>query len=264
MTIASEPLPLPNARDTRASAEPLRTVLARHLGLEGEGSSLVQTIALGVAELIVRGELRFGQDLNSVDLARRFNASRTPVKEALLLLERHGLAEVKARLRPRVARVSLATVQDIYHCYAILSSYVSELVAAKVTTKELQVLRGFHREMVRATEADDTPHFILAITEIRDYSNEIAGNAVVRQMLDMLSIRRLQLRHLLLGRYESRTQACADHGRLLLAYEAHDSALAAALQKAMVLDALRALALNWEKLNTEGTARPARKRKTRG
>ena len=43
-----------------------------------------------------------GADLNSVELATRFGTSRTPVREALMLLEKEGLVEIPPRRRPRV------------------------------------------------------------------------------------------------------------------------------------------------------------------
>lgn len=227
-------------------SDPLSIVLSRHLKFGGQVDSRVHDIAFSVAEAIIRGELHLGQDLNSVELARRFRSSRTPVREALLLLEKQGLVEVKARRRPRVAQVSIETVRDVYHAYAALASYVAEVVATKATAADIARLEGFHVEMVRAAGTDDLSAYILAITEIRDTSNQICGNAIVQQMLDTLSVRRLQLRHLIFSEPGSLARAAADHGRLILAYEARSPGLAAALQKAIVLDALRTIELHWD------------------
>lgn len=232
--------------DVASTPDPLSIVLRRHLKFDGQVDSRVHDIAFSVAESIIRGELHLGQDLNSVDLARRFRSSRTPVREALLLLEKQGLVEVKARRRPRVAQVSIETVRNVYHAYAALASYVAEVVATKATAADIARLKDFHAEMIRAAEVDDLPAYILAITEIRDMSNQICGNAIVQQMLDTLSVKRLQLRHLIFSEPGSIARASLDHGRLILAYEARSPALAAALQKAIVLEALRMIELHWE------------------
>ena len=74
--------------------------LARMLNLHERREPLVVQVATWVGLGIIEGRLRPGQDLNSVDLSHRFNSSRTPVREALMLLEQEGLVEIRARRRP--------------------------------------------------------------------------------------------------------------------------------------------------------------------
>lgn len=74
------------------------------LDLDEPRDSLVGKIAADIARAIADGDLLPGADLNSVELAARFGTSRTPVREALMLLEKEGLVEIPPRRRPRVAR----------------------------------------------------------------------------------------------------------------------------------------------------------------
>ena len=57
-------------------------------------SSLVDDIACSVGAEILEGVRRPGSDLDSVELARRFRTSRTPTREAVVILEREGLVEI--------------------------------------------------------------------------------------------------------------------------------------------------------------------------
>ena len=82
-----------------------RQELMRMLQRSMAGGSIADEIAVAVATEIIEGRLSPGDDLNSVDLARMFSTSRTPVREALLMLEREGFVEIAARRRPRVARL---------------------------------------------------------------------------------------------------------------------------------------------------------------
>src|SRR3546814_1769546 len=72
------------------------------IDLKERSDSLVGRIAADVARAITEGRLTPGADLNSVELAARFGTSRTPVREALMLLEKEGLVEIPPRRRPRV------------------------------------------------------------------------------------------------------------------------------------------------------------------
>ena len=80
-----------------------RTVAEAH-----DRPSLVTEIACDVGAEILEGIRAPGEDLNSVDLSRRYDTSRTPVREALMLLEKEGLIEVPPRRRPSVMVLRLA------------------------------------------------------------------------------------------------------------------------------------------------------------
>ena len=95
--------------------ENLRNLLMRNLGVNDREDSLVAQIAGDVGLRIIEGDLLPGDEVNSVDLAKQFGTSRTPVREALLVLEKHRMVEVPARRRPRVADFLEVPVRDLYH-----------------------------------------------------------------------------------------------------------------------------------------------------
>ncbi|MGW0581868.1 GntR family transcriptional regulator, partial [Streptomyces sp. NPDC002920] len=122
-------------------------VLARLLRLRDRREPLVARIAEWVGAGIIEGRPAAGQDLNSVDLSRRFDTSRTPVREALMVLEQEGLVEMKARRRPRVAAPSLQDIRDIYQVRRQLLSMLAALLVERATDGELAELRGRVEEM---------------------------------------------------------------------------------------------------------------------
>jgi DNA-binding GntR family transcriptional regulator len=71
-------------------------------------------IACEIGAEIVEGAIAPGSDLNTVELARRYQTSRTPVREALILLENEGLVDIEPRRRPRAHAHSIDEVQEIY------------------------------------------------------------------------------------------------------------------------------------------------------
>src|SRR5690242_9948934 len=91
---------------------------------EDRKDSLVGKIASDVAKAISEGRLAPGDELNSVDLASRYGTSRTPVREALMLLEKEGLVEIPPRRRPRVARIDLKEIEDLYTIREVLNELV--------------------------------------------------------------------------------------------------------------------------------------------
>src|SRR5258708_12955872 len=82
--------------------------------------SLVGSIAEWIGLAIIEGRLQPGDDLISLDLSRQFHTSRTPIREALLLLEREGLVTILPHRRASVTRVSLSKALEISHAPATL------------------------------------------------------------------------------------------------------------------------------------------------
>jgi DNA-binding GntR family transcriptional regulator len=217
------------------------SLLVRLLGTEDRHGSLVGVIAAEVGQEIVEGRLEPGADLNSVELARRFGTSRTPVREALLLLEKQGLVEIPARRRPRVAGIELEPVREIYELRALLLARVAELVCANATDGQLAELRELYGRMREAADEGDVDRYFWANVAFSERSTEIAGNATLQRILDSLGLRVLQLRHLSMSLPARLRRSASDQGRLLRAYEERDAPLAAALSSSIVLAALQAI-----------------------
>ncbi|MBO0851829.1 MAG: GntR family transcriptional regulator [Pseudonocardia sp.] len=221
--------------DGRSRRELLR-VLRRE-----SATSLVDEIIVKVGTDIVEGRLLPGDDLNSVELARAFGTSRTPVREALLTLQREGFVDISAHRRPRVAAVSLDEVRDLYRVRAHLYQMVSRCVVARASDPELAVLREVQDRLRAAAEAGDVDGYFWTNVEFRNTEARICGNETLCRLLDSLGLRMLQLRHLSLslpGRIE---RSVEDHERLLLAYSERDADLAAALTASLVLGGLRTI-----------------------
>ena len=104
---------------------------------DDERSSLVDDIACVVGAEILEGLRRPGSDLNSVELSRRFRTSRTPTREAVVILEKEGLVEILPRRRPRVADLSIAEIREIYRVRAAMLGLIATEVTALATDAEI-------------------------------------------------------------------------------------------------------------------------------
>lgn len=196
------------------------------------------TIAGTLATDIVAGRLRAGADLNSVELARRFQTSRTPVREALLLLEKEGLVEIESRRRPRVRRWSRAEIRELYLVRAALYALVAELIVLNASDDELQLLSACYDELSSAADARDIERFFRANVAFRDLEARICHNSQLLGILDSLGLRVQQLRHYSISLPGGMNESRADRERLLRAYYERDAQLAAALSRSTVLRAL--------------------------
>jgi DNA-binding GntR family transcriptional regulator len=216
----------------------LRQMLGPRLDVE---RSLVDKIVEDVALQIIDGRLEPGADVNSVELAKRYSSSRTPVREALLTLQREGLVDIPARKRPRVAPVTLVQAREVYEVRASLHGLVSELIVAQAPDDSLQVLHEWHDKLAQDAAAGDVDGYFWDNVAFRQAEAEVAGNAQLARTLSSLGLRTLQLRHVSLSLPGRLERSVNDHDRLLQAYADRDADLAVAITKSIIKGGLRAI-----------------------
>ncbi|WP_025602114.1 GntR family transcriptional regulator [Burkholderia sp. WSM2230] len=229
--------------------------------LEDDGeSSSVKEIVDWVSRGIIEGRLLPGDDLNSVDLAKRFDVSRTPVREALFVLSREGLVDWSPRRRPRVSAVQLKEVREIYHLRAILYAEVSAGIAARASDADIESLWAAHRRLADVAAKGDVDGYFWANVAFRDEELRVCGNGIFKEVLDSMRMRINRLRRLSTSLPGRLHRSCTDHQRLCEAYAERDGVLAAALNRSIVLSALQAIELAWDRVPTDVDV-PARNRK---
>lgn len=120
-----------------------------------------------------------GTEIRENELASRFGVSKSPVRDALMRLEREGLVITLPRQGYRVAPVSLADVQDMFHLREALEQACMERIARRADDEELAALDRF-----RSFDAAQWPGgFIAYNREFHRTLARISGNARMRDYL---------------------------------------------------------------------------------
>jgi DNA-binding GntR family transcriptional regulator len=101
--------------------------------------------------LIIGGDLERGSRMQQDDLARRFDSSITPVREALRLLEAEGLVVSEPHRGVRVASVDLERIKAKYVNRRLLESYAMQRATRRMSRRDLDVAR----DLLEATTGAD-------------------------------------------------------------------------------------------------------------
>jgi DNA-binding GntR family transcriptional regulator len=108
--------------------------------------TLVRNASVGATELIreaiVDGRLEPGRRLKEEELARELGISRTPIREALLMLQAEGLVDA---IPNRGAMVRVHTpddLDDLYQLRALLEGYAARRAATRISPEQLEALRA--------------------------------------------------------------------------------------------------------------------------
>ena len=91
-------------------------------GAQVRGEGIAEIVARRVSQDIVSGRLLPGTRLTEETLAQAYSVSRTPIREALILLSGSGLVELTRNRGATVLQLSAADVLEIYHLRALLES----------------------------------------------------------------------------------------------------------------------------------------------
>lgn len=121
--------------------------------------TLAEELRLQLADEIVRGALIPGAPLDESDLARRFNVSRTPVREALRQLVASGLVESKAHRGAVVARPDTERLNSMFEAMAELEALCAGLAAERMPATERHALETLHEQLRVLSHAGDPQRF---------------------------------------------------------------------------------------------------------
>ncbi|MDN7180622.1 GntR family transcriptional regulator [Caballeronia sp. SEWSISQ10-4 2] len=122
-------------------------------------ATLSETVQKALENLIFSGEFKPGERLDEGELAVRFNASRTPVREAFKALEGLGLVEIRGRQGVTVAKLSLPVLIEMFHVMASLEGLCARFAARRATAAQKRALAETHEALTAALKDGDTQRF---------------------------------------------------------------------------------------------------------
>ena len=116
--------------------------------------SLPQAIYLALREKILTGGYRLGEALRQESLAKEFDASRVPVREALNRLEAEGLVILRPRRGFVVASLDIAEVAEIFDLRMVLEEHAGSVATKTRTPSDVAEVRKI-LDLLESIEIDD-------------------------------------------------------------------------------------------------------------
>jgi DNA-binding GntR family transcriptional regulator len=109
-----------------------------------------------ITNAILAGNLRLGQKINQKKLADMLNMSRTPLREALVSLEKEGLI-VREERGYSICYLEKSEVDELYDTRKLLEGYGAYLCTLNITETGRKELRNhmLKVEMLKNTEEND-------------------------------------------------------------------------------------------------------------
>ncbi len=157
--------------------------------------SLTGTAYRRIKEEILANHLTPGSLVPIERFIRQMRLSRTPVREAILRLEREGFIEVRPRLGTYVSRLDLGRVQEMYHVRGVLEGSAARLAAALAEPADVAaVTTSLHRQSVNPPV--DTRALSEAGQRLHKLIVDSCGNCVLKETILGLQDHFIRFRHL--------------------------------------------------------------------
>jgi DNA-binding GntR family transcriptional regulator len=125
-------------------------------------SRMTDRLREAIEEEITTGKLLPGSRLDEAELAKRFNVSRTPIREALSLLLGEGLIETRPRRGVVVTRVTPQRLIEMFEVMAELEVMCAQLAARRMSEDELAAIESAHAACEGAVAARDADAYFYA------------------------------------------------------------------------------------------------------
>lgn len=119
-------------------------------------------VHLHLRELIISGSLPAGTVLKQAELARVFEVSRTPLREAFRMLQEEGLIEADPNQRPRVRGLDAHELDSLYATRITLEALGVRVTTGRLSSAETQEGRSLLREMDEARSRKDISEWLSA------------------------------------------------------------------------------------------------------
>ena len=182
---------------------------------------------------ILEGEIAPGARLRAEALAERFGTSRTPIREALLMLEREGLVIVEPHRGAIVRSFDPADLLDLYEVRALIEPHAAARAATRITAEQLERMRTLcDKAERRGTKVAD---HIAYNEELHGIVVEAAESPRLAQAMRAVAGIPLEFRTVFWANDSQRAQSLFCHRELVSALAAKEPELAEAVMRMHIL-----------------------------
>jgi DNA-binding GntR family transcriptional regulator len=110
--------------------------------------SLHEEIVDILRELVLEGHLKPNERILELELCRKLNVSRTPMREALKVLAAEQLVELQPSRGAVVTGIRIEETVEHFEVLEALEAKIGELAASRMGDRGIRQLEALHRDMV--------------------------------------------------------------------------------------------------------------------
>jgi len=208
---ALKPPPLGFKRTSRP-----KTTLSRRIPFSRQ-------VADTLRDLIIVGEIPAGSRVLERALCERLKVSRTPLREALKLLEAEGLVEISQNKGARIMLFTPTEAMNLFEVLSGLESLAAEIAAIRMSDADLAALEDIHERMCAFYRSGEKARYFELNTAIHAAIVRGAANPVLVATHAGLMLRARRGNYMAILDPMRWAEAVDEHSAIIAALRARDA-----------------------------------------
>ena len=139
----------------------------------GRRGSLADEVVTYVRDLILAGSLKPGTKIDQDAVGEVLDVSRSPVREALVILDREGLVEVTPRRGVSVADLTPDDIVDHYELFGVVAGRAAAMAAVSLKDDQIAELAAIHERFQHDSGED--------LSALNDAFHRVINSAATRR-----------------------------------------------------------------------------------
>jgi DNA-binding GntR family transcriptional regulator len=186
-------------------------------------TGLHEQAAARLRTLIVRGDLKPGEQLLEADLSDALGISRTPLREALKQLAAEGLVELRLNRSAVVAPFRRDELTELFEAVSGIERCAAELAATRMVERDVERLEALQERIEWHHDRGELREYFETNQQIHSAIVGFARNAVLKATHDILLARVERARFFALSVHGRWDESVRDHQDILAALKAGEA-----------------------------------------
>ncbi|TMG83520.1 MAG: GntR family transcriptional regulator [Betaproteobacteria bacterium] len=174
--------------------------------------------------------------LDERQLGHALGVSRTPIREAMTLLEQEGFLRTEPRRGVFIVRKTKKQIIEMIEMWAALESMAARLATVNASDEEIATLRHMFDEFSSATPAEHIEEYSDANIAFHQAIIRLSGSHLMGKTIENLFIHVRAIRRMTISQSDRAARSIIDHMRIIEALEKRDTELAERLVRQHSLD----------------------------
>lgn len=145
-------------------------------------SNLSDQIFSMISNRIVRSELKPGENIHETQISKELGVSRSPVRDALHMLEQIRLVDRTPKGSYQVTGLSVDFINNFYEAVNLVYRYAFAKTAENATSEELERLSDAMKKTEESLDKKDYNMYLIGISEIANVVLSITRNPIVERI----------------------------------------------------------------------------------
>jgi len=174
--------------------------------------------------------------LDEKQLSQALGVSRTPIREAMTLLEQEGFLRTEPRRGIFIVRKTKKQIIEMIEMWAALESMAARLATVNASDEDIAGLRRMFDEFRTTTPASHIDEYSEANIAFHQAIIRLSGSHLMGKTIDNLFLHVRAIRRMTISQSDRAARSIVDHMRIIEALEKRDTELAERLVRQHSLD----------------------------